>query len=508
MSASPYSRRALKRSAAHFLIGKAISALFTLIILFWLVRLLTVEEYGAYVTLIAGMEFALVVASLGLPWIAARYLPEFRLHASGEMLAHFVWKIAAWIGLVLVAASLLLYVVMPWLLIPLKLAQQVDIARLYLLVLLVDGLGRHIRESILEPLLQQGQAQISLVMRNAALLLFLIITAVQGAVHLDQVVLAEITASALGTMLALYSLIKHLRRHGGLLKRDGWQPPSWPVMWLMARHMYFSHLVTLTYSPQIFVFLIQRYLGLEVTALFGFLLRLYGQVCRYLPATMLFSLVRPKLVASYVGEGGMVELTRNANLVGKLSLFVLMPILVFAWLAGGELLTLLSGGKFTQSGHYLAGLLMALILYSQRQILETVAVTSGKSHLCLRGAAFGVLVLPLTYTLLKSGLGLWGPIIAIVVSELIFNGTVIIALVRTTAYRPDVIGIYKLAAAALTGFLLAQQIAISPQGWLALAIMAALACCFFMFASYLLKPFRMEERASLNHLLGRKIFVW
>lgn len=178
MSASPYSRHALKRSAAHFLIGKAISALFTLIILFWLVRLLTVEEYGAYVTLIAGMEFALAVASFGLPWIAARYLPEFRLHASGEMLTNFVWKITAWIGLVLVAASLLLYVAMPWLLIPLKLAHQVDIARLYLLVLFVDGLGRHIREGVLEPLLQQGHAQISLAMRNAALLLFLSITAV------------------------------------------------------------------------------------------------------------------------------------------------------------------------------------------------------------------------------------------------------------------------------------------------------------------------------------------
>ena len=95
MSASPYSRHALKRSAAHFLIGKAISALFTLIILFWLVRLLTVEEYGAYVTLIAGMEFSLAIASFGLPWVAARYLPEFRLHASGEILAHFVWKITA-----------------------------------------------------------------------------------------------------------------------------------------------------------------------------------------------------------------------------------------------------------------------------------------------------------------------------------------------------------------------------------------------------------------------------
>jgi hypothetical protein len=91
---------------------------------------------------------------------------------------------------------------------------------------------------------------------------------------------------------------------------------------------------------------------------------------------------------------------------------------------------------------------------------------------------------------------------------MIFNGTVIIALVRTTTYRPDVIGIYKLAAAALTGFLLAQQIAIPPDGWLPLAVMAALACGFFMLASFFLKPFQVEERASLNHLFGRKIFVW
>ncbi len=508
MGASPYSRRALKRSAVHFLAGKAVSALLTLIILFWLVRLLTVEEYGAYVTFVAGMELTLAMASLGLPWIAARYLPEFRLHASGRMLAHFVWNITARIALLLVAGSVLLYVAMPWLLAHLKLTQQTDVARLFLLVLLVDGLGWHIRENTLEPLLQQGQAQISLVIRNIVLLLLLSITAFHGAVHLDHVVLAELAASILGTMLAFYSLIKHLHKHRGLLKQDGWQPPNWSVMWHMARHMYFSRLVNLAYSPQSFVFLIQHYLGLDATALFGFLRRLYGQISRYLPATLLFSLVRPKLVASYIGEGGMTDLTRSANLVGKLSLFVLMPILVFVWLAGGELLTLLSGGKFTQSGYYLAGLLMALILFSQRQILETVAVASGKSHLCMWGASFGVLVLPLTYVLLKSGLGLWGPIIAIILSEMIFNATVIIVMARITTYRPDITGFYKLGAAALVGFLLAQQIAIPTYGWSRLIAMAALACGFFMVASYFFKPFRAEERASLNQLLGRKIFIW
>lgn len=508
MNASPYSRRMLKRSAVHFLAGKAISALLTLIILFWLVRLLTVEEYGAYVTFVAGMELTLAMSSLGLPWVAARYLPEFRLHASGSMLAQFVWNITARIALLLVASSVLLYVVLPWLLTHLKLGQQTDAGRLFLLVLLVDGLGGHIRENTLEPLLQQGQAQISLVMRNMVLLLLLSITAFHGAVHLDHVILAELAASLLGTMLAFYSLVKHLHKHRGLLKQDGWQPPNWPVMWHTARHMYISRLINLAYSPQIFVFLIQHYLGVEATALFGFLRRLYGQIARYLPATLLFSLVRPKLVASYIGEGGMADLTRNANLVGKLSLFVLMPILVFVWLADGELLTLLSGGKFAQSGYYLAGLLMALILYSQRQILETVAVASGKSHLCMWGASFGVLVLPLTYLLLKSGLGLWGPIIAIIISEMIFNVTVTLAMARTTAYRPDAKGFYKLGAAALAGFVLAQQIVISTPGWPRIVIMAVLACVFFMLASYLFKPFRADERASLNHLLGRKIFIW
>ncbi len=508
MSVSPYTGAALKRSAVHFLAGKVASALLTLIILLWLVRLLTVEEYGAYVVLVAGMELALAITSLGLPWVAARYLPEFRLHASGKMLAHFVWQIIARIGLFLVAGALLLFLALPWLLLSLELAQYTNVARLYLLVLLLEGLGQHIRESALGPLLQQSQVQISLVARNLALLLLVGVVALQGVVHLHHVVLAELAASALGTMLALRGLVRHLHAHRDLPGRDGWQPPSWPEMWRIARHMYFNYLVTLTYSPQVFVFLIQRYLGVEATALFGFLRSLYGQISRYLPATLLFSLIRPKLVVSYVGAGGMAELTRNANLAGKLSLFVLMPVLVFVWLAGGELLSLLSGGKFSQAGYYLAGLLLALIPFSQRQILETVAVTSGKSHLCLWGTSLGVLVLPLAYWLFEAGQGLWGVIIAIIISQMIFNATLIAALARTTTYRPDTIGFFKLAAAALAGFVLAQQLAIPTHGWSGLLIMAVLASGLFLLAAYFFKPFKVEERARLNRLLNRKVFVW
>ncbi|MDP1559155.1 MAG: oligosaccharide flippase family protein [Nitrosomonas sp.] len=510
MNDSPYSIAALKRSAVHFLTGKAASALLTLVTLLWLVRLLAVEEYGVYVILVAGMELALAITSFGLPWVAARYLPEFRLHASGKLLVHFVWQVIARMGLFLVAGALLLFMAAPWLMPSLELAQYTDMARLYLLVLLLEGLGRRIRENILGSLMQQRQAQISLVARNLALLLLLLlgVVAAQGVVYLHHVVLAELAASALGAALALHSLVRHLHVHRDLSGQGGWQPPNWPDMWRVARHMYFSQLVTLTYSPQVFVFLIQRYLGVEATALFGFLRSLYMQICHYLPAKLLFGLIRPKLVASYVGAGGMGELTHNANLAGKLSLFVLMPLVLFAWLAGGELLNLLSGGKFNQAGYYLAGLLLALIPLSQQQILATVAVASDNSHLSSWGSSLGMLALPLAYWLFEADQGLWGPIVAIIVSQILFNATIIAVLVRTTTYRPDAIGFFKLIAAALAGFVLMQSLAMPVHGWSGLLVMAALAGGLFLLAAYFLKPFRVEERARLNRLLNRKIFIW
>ena len=429
MSVSPYSGAALSRSAGHFIAGKSVSAILTLIILFWLVRLLSVEEYGAYVTLVAGMELTLVLTGFGLPWIASRYLPECRMHASGGVLACLVWQIIGRLSLSLLGGALLLAVIMPWLLALLGLSQHTEVARIYLVVLLMDGLGRNTREFILGPLLQQGVAQRSLVARNFALLLLLCMAAAQGTVQLPDVILAEVVGAALGALLALRGVIRYLQAHRHLMGKDDWQRPNWTEMWRMARYMYASHLVSLTYSANVLIFLTQRYLGVEATALFGFLYRLYLQMLTYLPASLLFSVIRPKLIASYVSMGGMGELTRNANLVGKLSLFVLMPVLVFVGLAGNELLSLLSGEKFLQAGNYLAVLLIALVPFSQRQILETAAVASNLSQLCFLGGLLGTLALPLAYWLLKSGQGLWGPIAAVLIGELIFNTTLIAALV-------------------------------------------------------------------------------
>jgi hypothetical protein len=81
----------LRNSIWYFLTGKVVSAVMTFFILFWVVRLLTLEEYGVYITLVPGMELVIAISGLGLPWLAARYLPEYRLHASGSLIQRLAW---------------------------------------------------------------------------------------------------------------------------------------------------------------------------------------------------------------------------------------------------------------------------------------------------------------------------------------------------------------------------------------------------------------------------------
>ncbi|GJL74301.1 lipopolysaccharide biosynthesis protein [Nitrosomonas sp.] len=503
-----YSGSELKYSAVHFLTGKFVSALLTLIILLWLVRLLTTEEYGVYMILIAGMELTLAIVSCGLPWLSARYLPEFRLHGSGHLLIRFVWKIIALLGFTLIAGVFLLFLSMQWLL-PMELMQYANMAILFLVVVLLEGLSRRIRENILGPLMQQKQAQISLAARNFVFLLLIgVIVFQQTDIYLYHVVMAEIIASALGFLLVLYGLIGHLKAYRNTPGQAGWKQPSSSGMWRVALNMYASNLITLTYSPQAFVFLTQRYLGIEATALFGFLCKLYSQLASYLPATLLFSLIQPKLVASYVNAKNMSELVRNAKLAGKLSLFVLMPAVAYVWLVGDELLSLISGGKFTQSGYYLTGLMFALIPLSQHRILTTIAVAIDKNHIVMWSGLLGVLSLPLAYGLLEAGQGLWGPIAAMIISQALFNASIISFLVRNTTYRPDTVGFAKLIMAAISGFFLAQLPIIQIQGWASLLIMVLLVPGFFLLAAYYIKPFKADERERLNSFINRKIFVW
>ncbi|MHB1084271.1 MAG: lipopolysaccharide biosynthesis protein [Thiobacillus sp.] len=508
MSASPYSGNALKRSALHFLVGKAMSAFLTLLVILWLVRALPVAQYGAYVTLVAGMELIFGLSGLGLSWMAVRYLPEYRLHAKGVDLARLATRLIVWQGLSLLCFALALFISIEPLLEAGGLSSYRGVAELYLLVLLVEGLGRQIRECILGGLLQQASAQLSQAMRSLTFLCMLALITMSSSLTLIDVVKAELAASILAAVIALVRLAQYLIKHRKSVGQPGWQAPKLIEMWHTAFKMYLSEMLTMLYSPQVLTILVQRHLGLESAAVFGFMRSLYEQIARYLPATLLMSLIRPKLVASYVSSGGMEELARNANLAGKLSLFVLMPLVAFSGVVGQEIIGLLSGARFNDTGMFFFGFMLVLIPYSQRQILETIAVAAGQGSLCTRAAFSGLLILPMMYVLLLVGVGLWAAIISLGMGYLVFNGILLFGISKKLGYRADFIGLRKLVVSALAGYLMALPLSDMHSVAAKLVGAAFLVAAVFLAVAYVAKPFAAEERARINRLINRRLFVW
>lgn len=509
----PYAGAGLRRGALQYLTGKAASALVTFVILLWLVRILSLEEYGVYVTFVAGAEIAYAFCGIGLPWLAARYLPEYRLNASGASLVGICRRLLLWQALALVVfvgiASLLGNIYLDG--VGLQSFRLTGVV--FLVVIAFEGLGRFVREPLMGPLMRQGDARLSLICRQLFFLLLLIAGNAAGSIDVFAVATIEAGASVISFGLGWWLLERHFKVLRLQAARPDWKAPTLGAHWAVALKMYFAHLVSLTYSPQALTNVVMSILGNEATALFGFLRALNDQVARYLPATLLFSLIRPKLVASYVGGGGMAELTRNANLAGKLSLFVLVSLLVFAALSGNLLVGVLSGGKFTDTGWLLAGFLAGLIPFSQRQLLESVVVAIGRAELCVWASSMGLVMLPLTWTLVHAGFGLWAPVISIALGHLAFNGFLIGIIVFKYGYRADWAGVGKMFGCAVLSYLILSSLSVERMGPLSSGenfpfLQAVLVVASYLLLAWVFKPFSQGERDRINAFLRRRVFIW
>lgn len=503
MSREIYSSHAVRLAAWRFLTGKVASAILTLVIVVWLVRLLPLADYGAYVVLIAGAELGFAVASMGLPWLAARYLPDYRLHSSGHDLANICLRLILWQALALFFLAFVVALVLDHYLHWAGLDDYYAAAWLVLAVLIFEGLGRFLREGMMAPLLLQGEARFSLILRQLLFIISITGLAITEHIQLIWVLASEACASALAWLIALLALAGRLRALRQQTGEPGWKPPKFTEQWRIALYMHSASIISIAYSPQVFINLVQRSLGTEASALFGFLRALYDIVARYLPATLLFSVLRPKLIASYI-QGGMAAMMRQVNLAGKLSLFALLPIIVLAALGGDMIVAISSGGKFLNGGTYLLVLLIALLPLSQRQLIETVAVAAGRAGLCTMGSIVGLLALPLMLTLLELGLGIWAPVLGILIGQILVNVTVLVGLIPS-GYRVDWRGGLKLATSAFVAWLAAVGVMLYGHGTAKVLLAWVLATIVFLAVSWRLQAFTADDRYLLGVGLGLKL---
>jgi O-antigen/teichoic acid export membrane protein len=307
------------------------------------------------------------------------------------------------------------------------------VLQLYAFYLFVEGCSRMLRDLMLSHLLLQGRAQAGLVLRNLAWVGGLLWISHRGVTAVTAVALVELMAATVGLLAALAGLVYALRPLGSdaATVDPKWIPPSRKDLWALARSNYLSYLLTLTYGPQVITFMLSRFAGVEATAAFGFARNLADQVRRYLPTELLYGLVRPALVARYAASRDVAAFNRNNVLLFQVSLMFLAPLLVIGIAYGDLLVRVLGHGKFPDSAPLLVLLLLVLVPYSHRRIVELFANTVSQPSICARANAYLTACGPLLVLILWMRQPTWAAVVISLLAETAFSVLVVRQLQRT-----------------------------------------------------------------------------
>ncbi|MEN3367083.1 MAG: hypothetical protein V7606_4357 [Burkholderiales bacterium] len=501
-----YAKAAVRKSLLHFMCGKGLSAVVSFLTLIALARWITPEAYGAYVALLALQSGLLALSSLGIETTAERFLPEMRTRYAGDELAGFV--IAA---LATRLASLMLLTCILWFaaqpVVSLAgLERHVDVFRLWMVVIALTGM-LSFAIIMLEAMLHQRFAQRCMSIYVCAKLALLAIAYQAQYLQLVGLVTVEVLSTAIAILAAIWSLIRCFPCSE---LGNGWQMVL-ENRGRMARFAFFNYIaqaVFLLFNADVMKLFVSKLLGAVQSARFGFAYSLAETVQRYLPAVLLLRLIKPVFVSRYTTTGDFRQLNVMAQIILKLNLLMLVPAIAFAAVFGGDLLSILSGGKYSDAHWVLVGVLSLLIPSSHQLVLSLMAGTVEENAMQLYAGIASTIAFPCALLLIPQ----WGPLGAVAASGLsgvVYNFAAIFYLRRAGFdYKADLRGVSKLMVAGVFLYGLGAGFHYFAEGWGAKAAIATIGLAGYVALVRFMSVFSVEERASINSLLPKRLFVF
>lgn len=503
---SHYSKSSVRASLLHFLFGKALNAAVSLFTLVALARWITPENYGIYIAFLALQTTLLALSNLGIDTTAERFLPELRTrHADTELLGFVAAAMCARL------AALLLLAIIAWFAAPaitslVGLAPYTQVFKSWIFVVVLTGV-LSLAVVLLEAMLQQRHAQRCMSFYVVAKLLLLIVAHQYFLLNIDQLVLIELLATAVAALTSVCLLIKHFSFSG---LRSGWLVllANRQRMRRFALFNYIAQVVFQFFNAEVMKVLVTRLLGVLQSARYGFVSSLADTVQRYLPAVLLLRLIKPVFVSRYSKTKDFSQLNEMACLILKLNLLMLAPMIALAAVYGGDLLALISQGKYADAHWIFVGVLALLVPASHQLVLSLLASTLEKNAMQLLAGAASSIAFPCALFIIPV-LGPLGAVAASAISALVYN-TVATMYLRKSGYpyKPDLrsAGVFALAAAVLytLAFVLQQYLPGIPG--------IILSCTFgllvYLAIVRLLSAFSVVERNLLNSILPKPIFVF
>jgi O-antigen/teichoic acid export membrane protein len=497
MSQQPYDVKRFRKALIHFIGGRAVQATARALLVLVLVRLLTIEDYGAYMLIVGLSEALLQVASFGILPVGQRYLPQLLTTLPLKELLLFVRTlIAAQMAILLLIAGAL------WKLWPAITpyidfsAEQAVATQIGVSMFLLMPAFRFSTE-MLEALLEQGKAQVARALMPLGRLLCIgVLMLADSSIGIENLLTVDIGVTFICLSIAWLFIQQSL----GKLHSSSVTGVI-PVREIMAFawQMTIVGLMSSAGSPGALRLVLASAIGLAESGLFAFLQSLQRMVERSMPGTLLRGLVRPVLIARAFDTGNMNLLQAGLALLQKSNLLLVAAGSVLIGVSGNELVAVLSANKFSDGGLTLLLMYIALASSSQRTVIEMIMQITGQTK-TLRLTAY-IAPLALFSVWVVADLGLNAAIIIVMVFAAVANWIAMSQLVSySSAFRIHWRGLFAIIVPAV----LSIGGGIALRGVINPAVSAALALALYILLVWLAKPLRNDELNLIERSLGRR----
>lgn len=513
-SAAPdhYGRARLKRALLHFLTGRLLSGGLGIVSLVLIVRHLPAEQFGLYAAMLSLQVVFLAYSSFGIEPAMERYLPELRLNSSGRVILRFVGSVIAIRLACLLLAVLALRLAVPWIAQWLGVADVGRVLDAYVWVILAVAL-MNISGVALEAMLEQKTAQISAVVYAGVRFALILAGIVSGSLDIDAVVRLDMFGALAAFAVSVIALVRLGLADSAPMQRakegaDEGLGSVWARFRPFAAKNYIAQLIMQTYGAHALRLAVTSLAGLLETARLGFAMSMSELVQRYLPATLLMRMIRPVFVSRFVEHRDFGQLNAFANLVLKLNVLVLAPLLGFVAACGNDASALISAGRYTDVGWILFGVVLLLFPTSHQIVVSILANTLEENDIQVKSALVGLSGVVLAWLLIPR-FGAYGALSASIASAIAYNATSA-ALLRRRGYpyKVDFAGISRLFVAAAAGAIPAWAFARGVDGPFGLIVAGAALLIVYVAVASRYRGFTAEERAMINRLLPKPVFFF
>jgi|GEM_PF-1070795 len=491
-----------RKSSLYTIAGKLVTPIVTFLTTIYIVRTLSVADYGIYNVLLAVMGYIGILSAFGLPSIFQRYVPEFQERRKIANLKRLVTR-----GSFLMIASSALFVLVLVLFSSqvgrlLRIDNWLHYFGLFSLGIIFSLEGKLLSITLTSLFLHKYFVISNVVyVFSRASVLYLLLKAGWA---LEGLLLGEVAAYAILMMMFAYCYYSKFSR----LNKTNSKPP-FPTKRLF-RYGGFSYLNEmgvriLDVSTDFLV--ISMFLGPLAVGMYSFANRVSELFSKILPHLLLQNVMRPAFFRKFTQTNSPKDLQKMVNLLVKITAFCSIPLTFAIFVLGDKIILHVFDPK------YISGLTVLWIVATFLTIrafqfpLGLVLQAIEKVNIIFYSKIFSVYNLVLDLVVVR----FWGitGIALVTGSAILFQNLFMYFFVYR--YIKLRLCVWALAVIVLNSVIMSLSVFWLRRyvvGFASLMVVSMLGLLIYLTMAFLNKAFTQDERRIVNSIIGKPAFVF